>query len=128
MAMKTMSAPRILMRLIWTAIALLVVLQVLDVLSTTRFVKALGIENEANPLARNFFICYGTMGLWLHKLLILLLGVPATWVLLEITKKYPGERKNHVPLIIFLLFFLLVICYINWEFVEIVIANFTVRI
>lgn len=128
MSTKTMSAPRILVRLIWLAIAVLVVLQVLDVLSTTRFVKALGIENESNPLARNFFICYGTLGLWLHKLLILVFGIPVTWILHTVSRKYLADRENTLPLILFLSFFLGLCIYLDWHYVEIVVANFSVRI
>ncbi|MEK7089283.1 MAG: hypothetical protein AAB920_00505 [Patescibacteria group bacterium] len=116
-------APRILLRLIWVALTILLVLQVCDVLSTIRFVGRLGIEAEENPLARMFFIRYGIAGLWLHKLLIIPFIVSVSCILLQISRKYVGDEKNQALLVSFLTFFLSAVIYLNMEFVAIVLSN-----
>lgn len=116
-------APKILLALIWAALVIFLVLQVLDVLSTIRFIAVEGIQEEENPLARILFTHYGVAGLWLHKLLIIPFVVSVGCILSEVSKKYMCDEKNRTLLTYFLAFFLSAYVYLVAEFVAIVISN-----
>lgn len=116
-------APQILVRLIWISLAILLMLQACDTLSTIRFVRVFGIEAEDNLLARVLFYRYGVAGLWLHKLLIIPFIVPAGCILLQLSRKHLNNEKKRALLIGFLSIFLVACTFINAKFVATVIAN-----
>ena len=117
-------SPRTLIRLISAALLLLINLQILDVLSTIRFVRIYGIGREENPLARMFFLHYNIEGLWLHKLLFLPFVIAPAIILLQVSQKYGKDERHRTLISSFLTFSLAMYIYLNIQFLIIVISNF----
>ena len=117
-------SPRTLIRLIWTALLFLINLQILDVLSTIRFVRIYGIGREENPLAQTFFLRYNITGLWLHKLLFLPFAIAPAIILLQLSHKYAEDKKHFALISSFLTFSLAMYVYLDIQFLVIVISNF----
>ncbi len=117
-------SPRTLIRLIGAALLFLVNLQLLDVLSTIRFVRIYGIGREGNPLAQMFFLHYNIAGLWLHKLLFLPFAIAPAIILLQLSRKYAEDKKHFTLISSFLTFSLAIYIYLDIQFLVIVISNF----
>lgn len=118
--------PKILVRLIWISLVLLLALQACDTLSTIRFVRVLGIEAESNWLARILFSRYGITGLWLHKLLIIPFVVPMSLTVRKISRKHLNDEERRASLISFLSAFLAMCTFLNIWFVITVLSNLAV--
>lgn len=123
MRVKELSVPQILLRLIWVSLVIFIVVQILDVLTTIRFVRRFGIDCENSELGRSYFALYGVAGLWLTKLSVVPIIVAASCTLSLVSKKLISNKKDYKTIVLLLSFILFLNTCINIRFIVVAILN-----